>query len=88
MLRNITNIIIILFLISFSLCTVDEDKMRKRMQSLYGENKEITGDYDKSLSVTCNNGIFLGKKIKNVISFKGIPYAKPPIGNLRWKVQF
>ena len=83
--QNTNNIIIILFLISFSFCTVDEDKMRKRMQSLYGENKEITGDYDKSLSVTCNNGIFVGKKTKNVISFKGIPYAKPPIGSLRWK---
>ena len=83
--NNKNNIIIILFLISLSLCSDDEDKIRKRMQSLYGENKEITGDYDKSLSVTCNNGIFVGKKTKNVISFKGIPYAKPPIGNLRWK---
>ena len=56
------------------------------MQSLYGENKEITDkNYDKSLSVTCNNGIFIGKEEGNVISYKGIPYAKPPINDLRWK---
>ena len=41
--------------------------------------------YDTNLSVTCNNGIFVGLKKNNVLSFKGIPYAKPPIGNLRWK---
>ncbi len=55
------------------------------MQALYGENKEITGDYDKTLSVKCNNGIFVGKTTENVLSFKGIPYAKPPVGELRWK---
>lgn len=55
------------------------------MKNLYGENKEIIGEYDKDLSITCNNGIFVGKKNGNVISFKGVPYAKPPIGDLRWK---
>ena len=55
------------------------------MQDMYGENKEIIGDYDKDLAVKCHNGIFVGLKNNDVISFKGIPYAKPPIGNLRWK---
>jgi len=32
-----------------------------------------------------DNGIFVGTKKEDVISFKGIPYAKPPTGNLRWK---
>lgn len=54
-------------------------------ENLYGENKEIKGEYDKVLSVTCNNGVFVGKKKENVLSFKWIPYAKPPVGELRWK---
>ena len=74
---------IILFIFPILLCSSSEEK--KLMQNLYGENKEIKGDYDKTLSKTCNNGIFVGTKKGNVISFKGVPYAKPPIGNLRWK---
>ncbi len=52
----------------------------------YHENKEIIGDnYNKDLSVKCNNGTFVGLKDGDVISYKGIPYAKPPIGLLRFK---
>ena len=74
------NIIILL------LCVSSKKKdNKKRVRNLYGENKEITGEYDKNLSITCNNGIFVGIKKDDVLSFKGIPYAKPPIGDLRWK---
>ena len=31
------------------------------------------------------NGIFVVKLKENIISFKGIPYAKPPINELRLK---
>jgi len=51
----------------------------------FKENNVIEGDYDKKLAVQCKNGIFVGTKMGEIISFKGIPYAKPPIGNLRWK---
>ena len=37
------------------------------------------------LSVKCYNGTFVGSKQDNVLSFKGIPYAQPPVGDLRWK---
>ncbi len=56
-----------------------------RMQSLYGENKTITGDYNVEHSVNCENGTFVGKCNDGVLSFKGIPFAKPPINELRWK---
>ena len=50
----------------------------------YKENMEIKGDYDESLAIKCLNGIFVDKKDGNVISYKGIPYAEPPIKNLRF----
>ena len=68
----------------------ESEKLRKateRMQALYGENKQITdGIYDQSLAVKCVNGTFVGKKEKNVIAFKGIPFVgKQPVGKYRWK---
>ena len=82
--EDIIIFVLVLFLFQISLCDVNKEN-RKMMEKLYGENKEITGDYNKDLSVTCNNGIFVGIKKKDVISFKGIPYANPPTGDLRWK---
>ena len=37
------------------------------------------------IEVACENGVMLGKSDGNVVSFKGVPYAKPPVGPLRWK---
>lgn len=45
----------------------------------YHENKEIVGDYDKSLAVKCENGIFVGKREENgTLSWKGIPFGTIP----------
>lgn len=57
----------------------------KRMQALYGENKIITDAYDQTACARCNNGIFIGKADEDILIFKGIPFAKPPVGDLRWK---
>lgn len=51
----------------------------------YAPNNEIKGDYDRSLAVKCKNGTFVGKKKGNVIAYKGIPFAKQPVGKLRFK---
>ncbi|HJJ48786.1 MAG TPA: carboxylesterase family protein [Methanocorpusculum sp.] len=52
----------------------------------YHENQVITGDYDKSLAVQCNNGIFVGKKDGDVVMYRGIPFvAEQPTGKNRFK---
>ena len=58
----------------------------ERMMESYGENRKIEdGSYDKSLAAVCRNGTFVGQEKNGVVSFKGIPYATPPVGDRRWK---
>lgn len=60
-------------------------KEKKRIEKLNKKNEEIIGKYDKSLAVKTRTGIYVGKKNNGIISFYGIPYAKAPVGELRWK---
>ncbi len=59
--------------------------IKDTIRSTYGINRLVTGEYDPSVSASCGNGVFIGKKSGDVISFKGIPFACPPVGRLRWK---
>ena len=56
-----------------------------RVRASYGVNRVIEGDYDPSLAVRCHNGTFVGKRDGDIDVFRGIPFAKPPVGELRWK---
>ena len=58
---------------------------KKEIEEINQQNQPITGKYDAELAVKTRTGIYVGEKHKNTISYLGIPYAKPPIGQLRWK---
>ena len=67
-------------------CSTDDNHATKaRILEQYGENRLIEGEYDASLAAVCSNGIFVGLTENGVVSYKGIPYAEAPVGNLRWK---
>ena len=53
-----------------------------------GSSEEADSDAapeGEDVKVTCENGIMVGQTTDGVASFKGVPYAKPPVGDLRWK---
>jgi len=54
------------------------------LKSKYHKNNKLEKIPENSYPIKCLNGIFLGKNEENVLSYKGIPFAKPPIKNLRW----
>lgn len=49
------------------------------------QNVEITGAYDAACAVSTKTGTYVGVKDGKVFYYLGIPYAKPPVGELRWK---
>jgi len=51
----------------------------------YHPNEEITDDnYDKNVAVKCKNGTFVGLIDDDVKTWKGIPFAKQPVEDLRF----
>lgn len=61
------------------------NEIKAMLQSRYGVNRKITGEYDEALSARCRNGVFVGAQSGDVVAFRGIPFALPPVGQLRWK---
>ena len=63
----------------------DGQVKKSDIEELNRQNRQISGAFDNDLAVKTKTGIFVGQKKKDAIIFSGIPYAKPPVGELRWK---
>ena len=51
----------------------------------YEPNRRIEGAFDRSTAAVCLNGTFVGREKEGIAAFRGIPFALPPVGRLRWK---
>lgn len=61
------------------------DALRSRMTAMYGVNKKLDVIPENAPVAYTATGVYVGSDSLDVMSFKGIPYATQPIGNLRWK---
>ena len=61
------------------------DLKQKDIDEVNRQNRPILGAYDAACAVKTRTGVFVGIKEKEISYFSGIPYAKPPVGERRWK---
>ena len=65
---------------------VFDDQLKKSdLDELNRQNQQILGAFDEECTIKTKTGFFVGTKNKNTLFFSGIPYAKPPVGERRWK---
>ena len=61
------------------------DLKKEDIEETNRQNQPVSGEYDIESAVRTKTGIYVGEKQKKNIIFLGIPYAKPPVGERRWK---
>ena len=61
------------------------DVKKEDVEEINRQNRPVPGAYDTDLAVKTRTGIYVGEKYKKAICYLGIPYAKPPVGDLLWK---
>ena len=61
------------------------DVTDKDIEEVNRHNQTVYGEYDAECAVKTRTGVYVGEKYRKTRIFMGIPYAKPPVGELRWK---
>lgn len=61
------------------------DVNKEDIEEINRQNQPVRGEYDTDCAVKTRTGIYVGEKDKKALVFLGIPYAKPPVGERRWK---
>lgn len=76
---NLVLIIVILFLLMLVSC-----QAKKNQEPNTPENENNQEDESGRVLLQINNGQISGLRSEGVSVYKGIPYAKAPVGNLRF----
>ena len=58
---------------------------RAVLDELNRQNRPIHGKIDAAYATKTKYGTYVGFKRKKAVFYLGIPYAKPPVGDRRWK---
>jgi len=61
------------------------DVANEDVEAVNRRNGPIDGEYDADCAVRTHTGVYVGRREGKVLCFLGIPYARPPVGALRWK---
>ena len=61
------------------------DVAKEDVEEINRQNQPVSGEYDPECAVKTETGVYVGEKNKQTISWCGIPYAIPPVGDRRWK---
>ena len=61
------------------------DLTKEDIEETNAQNQAVQGDYDADLAVKTRTGVYVGYLEKKTACYLGIPYAKPPVGERRWK---
>lgn len=61
------------------------DVKKEDIEELNEQNQSVLGEYDADCAVKTRTGVYIGEKHGETLIFMGIPYAKPPVGERRWK---
>lgn len=83
--KHSINIILILVVLCGCCNSCNNNNSNGKQLEQYTPNREITGKYDHSLAVKCENGTFVGSRKDGILIFKGVPYAVQPTGRMRWR---
>ena len=61
------------------------DVKKEDIEEINRQNQPISGEYDADCAIRTKTGLFVGEQTGKTVSYLGIPYAKPPVGERRWK---